>query len=277
MSSKPTGIAIIRKIFSLVAIITHSSGAFASCEFLLADRLGLNLIQLHRDKSYFSEQVQRIGHEPALFCDLVHTTMLDDIKYYDNLFHKMICSVLDEGVPELRLAVDKDPYWKHEFFYWMGDFLNPQYMRHIAPMLQDGELFVDIGAGSGQPGLILGAARPGVKFLGLEVIEEKVKYANGLAKRFGLDNVEFIQQDLSDIHFNIPSAKYYYLFNPVRGLILEKVLGDIRRNFKPNVDTHVILRGMDPSYVSKMLNADCSMTYLDMGLDLLTCRSSISR
>ena len=86
---------------------------------------------------------------------------------------------------------------------------------HIEDMnLRPGDHVVDIGSGIGRLGLLLGFLRPDVQFTGLELIPERVRYAQQAANALGFANVTYITTNLAEENIPLPLADHYYLFNP---------------------------------------------------------------
>lgn len=78
-----------------------------------------------------------------------------------------------------------------------------------------GARFIDLGAGFGRVGFVVGLLRPDVIFSGYEIVTERVAVVNKAIQDFGLEkNVKFIAQDLSSLDFVIPDADIYYLYDP---------------------------------------------------------------
>lgn len=82
--------------------------------------------------------------------------------------------------------------------------------------LQPRQLVVDIGAGYGRLGFYLAIFHPGVKFIGYEIVPERVKQSQRAATLLGLpDHIEFRLQDLAAPDFSLEPADIYYSWNPV--------------------------------------------------------------
>ena len=103
---------------------------------------------------------------------------------------------------------------------------------HISNLMKfkPGQTLIDIGSGHGDPGFVFGALNPGLEIVGYDIVKEKVDGANRSAHKLGLNNVRFIQQDLSDPDFVLPEADYYYLFNPVNEDILVSLVKQIKKH-----------------------------------------------
>lgn len=78
-----------------------------------------------------------------------------------------------------------------------------------------GARFIDLGAGFGRVGFIVGLLRPDVIFSGYEIVPERVDAVNAAIQDFGLEkSVKFFAQDLSKTDFVIPDADIYYMYDP---------------------------------------------------------------
>lgn len=88
-------------------------------------------------------------------------------------------------------------------------------LREINP--QPGQWIADLGSGFGRMGMLIGLFYPEVRFTGLELVGERVDVANAAAKANGFTNVEYHQQNLADRATPLPSADYFYMFNPTNG------------------------------------------------------------
>jgi hypothetical protein len=74
---------------------------------------------------------------------------------------------------------------------------------------------VDLGAGYGRLGFVVGILYPQYFFIGYEIIQHRVDSANITALQFEIsDRVQFTTQDLSALDFIIPDADIYYMYDP---------------------------------------------------------------
>ncbi len=106
--------------------------------------------------------------------------------------------------------------------HWSGANIGPELntspfdamaiQEELGPM--KGKL-VDIGSGYGVPGLIFSLLNPDLRYLGLELVPEKIAAAKELSRRFGVTTTKFQQKDLSKSGYSLPDADFYYMFNPV--------------------------------------------------------------
>lgn len=87
---------------------------------------------------------------------------------------------------------------------------------------------VDLGSGFGRVGLATGLWREDLRFSGYEYVGHRVAASNTAAARAGVNGrVQFIEQDLSDLSFQIPAAHAYYLYDPFSVSTYERVFARI--------------------------------------------------
>lgn len=101
------------------------------------------------------------------------------------------------GLTPQQLQTTYNELWQ------MCELLNPKYPG----------TFVDFGAGYGRLALVLNLYAPKLKFLGYEIVSERVIEGNRLFDILGLTEAKLTQQDLSDDHFVIPDADYYFMYD----------------------------------------------------------------
>ncbi len=100
----------------------------------------------------------------------------------------------------------------------------------IAQHLQftPGQTLVDLGSGFGRVGIYYALRNLGLKIRGFELAPERVEFSNATKQRLGLDGIEFGVQDLEDPSFCPPPADYYFLFDPVKKSVRDKVIEDLK-------------------------------------------------
>ena len=103
---------------------------------------------------------------------------------------------------------------------WVG--LDPQILNTPYSELEElcrllspkaGELVIDIGAGYGRLGLVLNMLYANSHFLGYELVKERVEEGNRVFQLNNCKNARLMQQDLTDSHFELPDAKFYFLYD----------------------------------------------------------------
>ncbi len=144
----------------------------------------------------------------------------------DRIPEELYFKILDMKYEEVSLAVDKtlnenparfgnEPVWN-----WKNGMAT-RYFYDFHAILQDtgikpGETIVDIGPGFGKMGIVIALMYPGVKFIGYEIVPERIAEFNRVVKNLGLGNdVVMIEQDLGANGFQLVLADYYYSWNPV--------------------------------------------------------------
>jgi hypothetical protein len=102
---------------------------------------------------------------------------------------------------------------------WVGlypqTFLTPySEIKQMLEMLQlsAGQRLVDLGAGYGRMGMMLGFFYPEVEFIGYELVEERVKEGNRVLELLELPT-RLIQQDLTTNQFMLPAADVFFIYD----------------------------------------------------------------
>jgi hypothetical protein len=85
----------------------------------------------------------------------------------------------------------------------MIDFLNPK----------AGDCWVDLGAGYGRMGVVLGFLRPDVQFRGYESVPERTLEANRIFLKWGLQNAEMLCADVSAVDVTRWPANLYFIYD----------------------------------------------------------------
>lgn len=75
------------------------------------------------------------------------------------------------------------------------------------------ETWVDLGAGYGRMGLVMGLLYPSMKFKGFEFVKERVTEANRILKKWGCDGSTLSQADLAAPSFFIPDADLFFIYD----------------------------------------------------------------
>ena len=84
-------------------------------------------------------------------------------------------------------------------------------VQHLNP--QPGQLWVDLGAGYGRIGIVLGFLCPLVQFLGFEIVRERVNESNRVFQEWKLNLAKMKQDDISTEFFSIGFADLYFIYD----------------------------------------------------------------
>jgi hypothetical protein len=90
-----------------------------------------------------------------------------------------------------------------------------------------GALLVDLGAGYGRLGFVV-EAHSGARFLGLELVPERVAAGARALRAFGAGRAELLQADLAAPEFSPPPADWYFIYDYGTREAIGKTLADLR-------------------------------------------------
>ena len=133
------------------------------------------------------------------------------------------------------IARNSELSWEEHRERWSG--LNPDALqtpytecRAILNLLnvKPGQTVVDLGAGYGRMGFVMGVHYPESYFVGYEIAADRVNEAErGLAK-FNFKNVKLICQDLARPDFVPVQAEYYFIYDFGSARSIHKTLLDLK-------------------------------------------------
>lgn len=134
---------------------------------------------------------------------------------------------------------------------WIGlaakRFLTPYTeIRTILSLLKPkpGSTIVDLGAGYGRMGFVIGRHYPKNKFIGYEYVGERVKESRKCLKRLNHPLVKFRHADLSSLEFRPVTADYYFIYDYGTPEAISKTLIDLKKIAQEKPIT-VVARGRD--------------------------------
>lgn len=94
---------------------------------------------------------------------------------------------------------------------------------------REGSTVVDLGAGYGRMGFVIAQHFSQVSFLGIEILDERVKEGIRAFERAGLPNsISLVRGDLAQAKFEFPSADYYFVYDFGTRDSVAKTLEDLR-------------------------------------------------
>jgi hypothetical protein len=94
--------------------------------------------------------------------------------------------------------------------------------------LPPGSTIVDLGAGYGRMGFVVGRHYPEWNFIGYEFLKERVEEGVRCLKNFSYKNVSLLHADLSDCDFSPARAEAYFIYDFGNRNAIEKVLFDLQ-------------------------------------------------
>lgn len=137
----------------------------------------------------------------------------------------------------------QNPIWQHSTSMAQTPYDRFGELSRLPP--QPGQLVVDIGAGFGRLGFYLAAMYPGVRFIGFELVPERVQESRRVARLLGIgDHIQFIEQDLGSPDFTLPVADYYYNWLPVNDTVGFRIWEQLARISESGHDFIWIYNGL---------------------------------
>ncbi len=91
-----------------------------------------------------------------------------------------------------------------------------------------GTTLIDLGAGYARMAFVLNQYEPLAKFIGYEIVEERVTESNRLLKHYELSDSVMIAQDLSSKSFSLPVADFYLLYDYGNVEHIKSTLNDLK-------------------------------------------------
>tara|TARA_R110000868_G_scaffold209490_3_gene459306 strand:+ start:2032 stop:2751 length:720 start_codon:yes stop_codon:yes gene_type:complete len=158
------------------------------------------------------EQVKQLIHNDEFF-------RCHSAEYQQKQLHSAIIDeIVGFSVHEIEESLIKDEY--PELESWIG--LSPEQLQtpydellelteHLD--LNGAEKVVDLGAGYGRLGLVLGQQAPQAHFLGYELVGERVENGNEVFERLELQNAQLIEQNIIAPEFEVESADIFFIYD----------------------------------------------------------------
>jgi ubiquinone/menaquinone biosynthesis C-methylase UbiE len=119
--------------------------------------------------------------------------------------------------------------------YWVGlniqSLLTPyteirELLHRLA--IQPGQKLIDLGAGYGRIGFVMGHCYPESSFIGYEAVEERVQETLRCLERLSYPKVRMEQADLSAPEFKPEAADIYFIYDYGTRAAVEKTLEDLK-------------------------------------------------
>jgi hypothetical protein len=94
--------------------------------------------------------------------------------------------------------------------------------------LPPGSRVLDLGAGYGRMGFVMGAHYPDSSFLGLEIVHERLEEGNRCLRAQGHPNAMLEWADLASSDFQLPVAEVFFLYDFGSRSAIVKILGELK-------------------------------------------------
>lgn len=117
---------------------------------------------------------------------------------------------------------------------WIG--LHPQVLQtsyndifEALYLLKDFNIFkvVDIGAGYGRVGIVMNSVFPEARFIGFEILKQRVGEGNRLFEKLDLINCEILLEDVLEDDFVLPKAQIYFIYDFSEIEDISKILDEL--------------------------------------------------
>lgn len=99
-------------------------------------------------------------------------------------------------------------------------------LEHLNPASHS--TLIDLGAGYGRMGFVIGCHYPQVKFIGYEIIEARVRESLRCLAPLAYPLIEMHQADLSASGFKLPAADFYFIYDFGSRQTISKTLEDLK-------------------------------------------------
>jgi len=177
------------------------------------------------DKKYTNTELVELVKQRAFFKNLESVSPREHSKKIDRLLGIKVAKI------EQSLLKKYPPYYKTDNSgrkkhnldtqLWIG--LHPQVLQtpyfdivNFLEQLEDFKLerFVDLGAGYGRIGVVLGSIFPKASFIGYELLEKRIQEGERSFDRFEISQrCSMAAQDILDTSFTIPQADVYFIYD----------------------------------------------------------------
>jgi hypothetical protein len=122
---------------------------------------------------------------------------------------------------------------------WIGRppeiFLTPYVeLRHWLERVRPEGTVVDLGAGYGRLGFVMARHWPEARFLGFELVENRVRAGTEAFQRFGARSATLVQANIAALQWELPTASTYFIYDFGSRSSIERILEKFRLKAKLN-------------------------------------------
>lgn len=195
----------------------------------------------HLYKNY--HELKGLIQTPSFFKKFAHLTAREHSKELDKCLGLRIPKIEMNLVKEYRPYFMTEDHSNKKQHYkgtetWIG--LHPQVLQtpyseicEFFNMLRDFEIkkVVDLGAGYGRIGIVANAFFNQVKFIGYEILSERLDEANRIFDLLELENCQMINENILEETFKLPDANLYFIYDFSNPLDLRVILKKISQEF----------------------------------------------
>lgn len=159
-----------------------------------------------QSKLYFSEVTDLLIQPQSSYSDAkVHSHTLDQLFGFN-------CDLIETAIAQ-RVTGPNQQFW-----YGLDlQSLQTPYSEilEILNLIQptNEETWVDLGAGYGRMGLVMGLIFPQMIFKGFEFVPERVFEGNRILQKWGCSQAHIAQADIANPSFYIPDADLFFIYD----------------------------------------------------------------
>ncbi|MCO4753872.1 MAG: methyltransferase [Bacteriovoracaceae bacterium] len=133
---------------------------------------------------------------------------------------------------------------------WVG--LNPAQLQtpyaEICELLDDmklspGQRVIDLGAGYGRMGVIMGHLYPECEFLGYEMAQERVDVGNQAYADLKLDSAKLFGRNIASDDFELPVADHYFIYDFGNLPDMKRLIAKLDQLADQKISFNVVARG----------------------------------
>lgn len=181
--------------------------------------------------------------------------------------------------PYPRTALETSP--KNDLIsLYIHNLVNPYYLRNQKVIETEGKVILDAGCGTGYKSLVLAAANPGAKIVGVDISEKSIDLAKQRLQYHGFGNAQFYISSIEDLPSLGLSFDYIncdevlYLFpDPAFGLqAMKSVLkpdGIIRANLHSSLQRTYFFRAQELFKIMGLMDENPEELEIDLVREIM--------
>lgn len=157
-------------------------------------------------KPTFSDINELLQQKQSCYAEAkIHSQTLDQLFGFN-------CDAVEKNLPQLDYNEHKQLWYGLDLQSLQTPYSEILEIIQLLQPAQD-ETWVDLGAGYGRMGLVMGLLFPEMKFKGFEFVQARVTEANRVLKKWGCAKATLSQADIAAPSFFIPDADLFFIYD----------------------------------------------------------------